>query len=192
MACLLAFFPGSPSLSVAAPRPEFFSLNFHNQDMSKQHFAGGPLLCSLVASLHLSFPKERQREIKTTWVEKANSSVVGPREGGDERGRGRAEAAATPAVPPRAPRTRAAAGESEEQRASSGAGEREGNRAQSSRPPGSAAAAPTARQQSVRLLLQLPAVEGLRGKIAWRREGRGGTKAARSQPGEVGRNKGVL
>lgn len=32
----------------------FFSLNFHNQDMSKQHFAGGPLLCSLGASLHLS------------------------------------------------------------------------------------------------------------------------------------------
>lgn len=97
----------------------------------------------------------------------------------------------------RATCTRAAAGESEEQRASSGAGAREGNRARSpaARPGpaarrGPPAAAPTAGQPSVRLLLQLPAVQGLRGKTAWRREGRGGTKAARSQPWEVGRKRG--
>lgn len=45
-----------------------------------------------------------------------------------------------------------------------------------------AAAAPAAPQQSVRLLQQLPRVEGLRGGKARRREGWGGTKAARSLP----------
>lgn len=97
------------SFSVAAPRPELFffyfifSLNFHNKDVSKQHFAGGPTwraspLQPRCLPPPLPFPKERQREIRTTRVENPNSYVVGLQ--GREGTRGRAEAAATPAVPP--------------------------------------------------------------------------------------------
>lgn len=156
--------------------------------MSKQHFAGGPFLCSLGASLHLS-PFQKRGTGKSRRLGWRRRTPM-RKEGGQEGGRGRAEVAATPGCRHRATGTRAAAGD-QEPRVSSGAREPEGKGARGTAARlGPAAAAPTAAQQSVRLLLQLPAVEGLRGRIASRREGRGGMKAARSQPGEVGRDEG--
>lgn len=76
-----------------------------------------------------------------------------------------------------------------EEKGSSRSGRPLGSRRQS---PGPAAAAPAAPQQSVRLLLQLRAVEALRRGKARRREGRGGMKAARRLPGGGGQNVWVL
>lgn len=177
--------------------------------MSKQHFAGGPIwrpspLQPRCLPPPLSFPKERQREIGTRRVENPNSYVVGlqgGREGGRDRGAGLRLLPPPPAVPPPSgcePGRRQAAGGCGAGRVSPGAQEREsrGARGPAARPglaaspPGTAAAAaaaaPAASQQSVRLLLQLPRVEGLRGK-ARRREGRGGMKAAWSLPRGGGR-----
>ena len=145
----------------------------------------------------LAFPKERQREIWTSRVENPNSYVVGRRgerrgssEGGEGQGWGCSH-------PPRC-RLRAPASPGGGGREPSGAGEprepRRGRAKERARgpaarrdpaasPPGPASAPPRAPQQSVRLLLQLPRVEGLRGGKARRREGRGGMKAAWSLPG---------
>ena len=171
---------------------------------------GGPLLCNLVASLHLSRSRKRGKgksgqggwRIRTpTWWGCREAG----REGGRDRGAGlRLLPPHPPAVPPPSgcePGRRQAAGGCGAGRVSPGAQQREsrGARGPAARPglaaspPGTAAAAaaPAAPQQSVRLLLQLPRVEGLRGGKARRREGRGGMKAAWSLP-RGGGGRGVM
>lgn len=165
MACLLAFFPGS-LLSVAAPRPEdfwvvFFSLNFHNQDMSKQHFAGGPLLYSLGGSLHLSPFQKRGtgKSRRLGWRRRTPLRWGRGRE--EERREGQSGGSSHPRIPPPSDGSPGGCGRprAASELRSPGAGGK--GSARYRRPPGSGRRRSTAAQQSARLLLQLPAVEGL-------------------------------
>lgn len=118
--------------------------------------------------------------------------LCGGAEGGRRKGgRGRAEAAATPGYRHRATGARAAAGD-REPRVSSGAREPEGKGARGTAArPGPAAAARRPRSRAPASSCSCRRWKDcLRGRIARRREGRGGMKAARSQPGEVGRYEG--
>lgn len=131
-------FPCPVSFPVAAPRPEFFHLTsiirMCQSNTLQAGRLGGPLPRSLAASLHHSRFRKRQREIRATRVENPNSYVVGLQ--GREGTRGRAEAAATLAVPPQSdgePGRPRATAERGERAQSPGAGAKRS--AQSSRPP---------------------------------------------------------
>lgn len=157
---------------------------------------GGPLLCSLVASLHLSgLPKRGKGKSRRLGWRIRTLTRWGCREGGKEGGwEGQGWGCGHPRRAASEPLwTRAAAGESGAGRGSRepGAGEKgsaqSSRQARCSRAPGSSRRCSGAREQSVRLLLQLLRVEGLRGGKARRREGRGGMKAAWSLPRGGGR-----
>lgn len=177
-----------------------FSLNFHNKDVSEHHFAGGPTWPASPPPPrclpHLSrFQKRGKGKSGRVGWRIRTPTWWGGGERGEEaarEGRGRAGAAATPrGAASERPRALAAAGgsrageprEPRRGRAKEQARGPAARRDPAASPPGPASAPPRAPQQSVRLLLQLPRVEGLRGGKARRREGRGGMKAAWSLPG---------
>lgn len=172
--------------------------------------AGLSLLCSLVASLHLSRFQKRGKgksgrfgwRIRTpTWW------GCGRRRGGSERGKQRAREGGAGRGRRRRLRLQPPRGAAAERGAPGGCGRGQSRACEPS--PGAAetgSAQPSARAvqplarcsrrsprsgphrcsgspaRSVRLLQQLPRVEALGGGKARRREGRGGTNAARSRP----------
>lgn len=163
---------------------------------------GGPLRCSLVASRHHSgFRKRGKEQSDGSGGESELLRGGAAGEGGNEGqgwGSGHPRVAASQRLGNPGGCGRLPSGASGAPEPGSGRG-----RERAVQPPGAvrppagvaaagpsaaaAAAAPAATQQSVRLLLQLPRVEGLRGGKARRREGWGGTKAARSLPRGGGR-----
>lgn len=153
LACPLVSFPPA-SVSVAAPRPEFFHLTSIIRMCQSTTLQAGrlgqPLVRHLVASLHLSRFQKRGKgksgrggwRIRTpTWWGGGERGEEAAREG-----RGRAGAAATPrgAASERPRAGAAAAGGSRAGRVSPGAPAREseGACARSSRPPGSSRQCP--------------------------------------------------
>lgn len=165
---------------------------------------GGPLLCSLVASLHHSRLRKRGKEKSGRLGWRIRTPTWWGCKGGRERGAGlrqrppprcRLRAAVNPGGGGRLPSRASWAQEPESRRERERAVQPPGAvqpparvaAASPSAPATAAAAVPAAPQQSVRLLLQLPRVEGLRGGKARRREGWGGMKAAPSLPRGGGR-----
>lgn len=96
-------FPCPVSVSVAAPRPEFFHLTYIlrmcQSNTSQAGRLGGPLLRSLAASLHHSRSRKRSRGKSGRLGWRIPTPTWWGCRGGRDRG-GRAEAAATPAGPP--------------------------------------------------------------------------------------------